>query len=158
MNKHFTPAISEEKFAAWLDGMLPADEMNQIGSIIEDDPELRECAAISSSIDTEIQNYINDEFLFQTDMEMVENSDFEIPIIETHLIDSSNIAADVKPDNPSISQDKSLENDFPTPIDVPEVDIPPIDIPLVDESVVPEYDSTEIPPQTNLFDDIFSNE
>ena len=33
MNKHFTPAISEEKFAAWLDGMLPQDEMFEIVNI-----------------------------------------------------------------------------------------------------------------------------
>lgn len=37
MNKHFTPAISEEKFAAWLDGMLPADEMREVEYIIMND-------------------------------------------------------------------------------------------------------------------------
>ena len=51
MNKHFTPAISEEKFAAWLDGMLPADEMNQIGSIIDNDSNLQSIIGASNAID-----------------------------------------------------------------------------------------------------------
>ena len=83
MNKHFTPAISEEKFAAWLDGMLPEDEMMQVGVIVENTPELKDCAAISASIELGIQNYMSDDFLYQTDMEMLENIDLEIPMIES---------------------------------------------------------------------------
>lgn len=51
MNKHFTPAISEEKFAAWLDGMLPADEMMQISSIFDNDSNFQSLLGISESID-----------------------------------------------------------------------------------------------------------
>ena len=158
MNKHFNPAISEEKFAAWLVGMLPDDEMKEVGSIIEDSPELQECAVMSSSIDTEIQNYINDEFLFQIDMEMVENSDFEIPIIETQIVDPSNIVTEIKPDNPSILQDAPLENNFPTPMDDTDVDIPLTDVPLVDENDVPELEDSEVSPQIDNLADLFSNE
>lgn len=51
MNKHFNPAISEEKFAAWLDGMLPADEMMQISSIFDNDSNFQSLLGISESID-----------------------------------------------------------------------------------------------------------
>ena len=51
MNKHFNPALSEEKFAAWLDGMLPADEMHQIGAIIENDNNLRSLLDASDFIE-----------------------------------------------------------------------------------------------------------
>lgn len=83
MNKHFDPAISEEKFAAWLDGMLPQDEMQQVSSIVENTPELKDFAELSASIEIDIHNYMNDDFLYQTDMEMLENIDLEIPAIES---------------------------------------------------------------------------
>ena len=83
MNKSFHPILSEEKFAAWLDGMLPEDEMMQVGVIIENTPELKDCAEISASIELGIQNYMSDDFLYQTDMEMLENIDLEIPVIES---------------------------------------------------------------------------
>ncbi len=82
MNKHFTPAISEEKFAAWLDGMLPQDEMMQVGVIVENTPELKDCAKLSASVELGIQNYMSDDFLYQTDMEVLENIDLKIPVIE----------------------------------------------------------------------------
>lgn len=83
MNKHFNPAISEEKFAAWLDGMLPQGEMMQVGVMVKNTPELKDCAEISASIELGIQNYMSDDFLYQTDMEMLENIDLEIPVIKS---------------------------------------------------------------------------
>ena len=56
MNKHFNPAISEEKFAAWLDGMLPDDEMNAVGSIIDNDCNFQSLLSASDAIDACIAN------------------------------------------------------------------------------------------------------
>lgn len=50
MNKSFHPILSEEKFAAWLDGMLPTDEMQQIGSIISNDSDLHSLLGVSDYI------------------------------------------------------------------------------------------------------------
>ena len=57
MNKHFNPAISEEKFAAWLDGMLPDDEMNAVSSIIDNDCNFQSLLSDSDAIDACIANY-----------------------------------------------------------------------------------------------------
>jgi len=51
MNKHFTPAISEEKFAAWLDGMLPADEMQHVSAVIENDNDFQSLLCVSDFVD-----------------------------------------------------------------------------------------------------------
>ena len=56
MNKHFNPAISEEKFAAWLDGMLPADEMSQISSIVDANMDYQSLMGILESIDADVSN------------------------------------------------------------------------------------------------------
>lgn len=56
MNKHFNPAISEEKFAAWLDGMLPQDEMMQISSIFDNDCNFQSLLSASDAIDACIAN------------------------------------------------------------------------------------------------------
>ena len=50
MNKSFHPILSEEKFAAWLDGMLSADEMQQVGSIINNDSDLYSLLGVSDYI------------------------------------------------------------------------------------------------------------
>lgn len=34
MDKHFNPTVSIEKFAAFLDGNLPENEMQQISSLV----------------------------------------------------------------------------------------------------------------------------
>lgn len=57
MNKHFDPAISEEKFAAWLDGMLPQDEMMQVGSIVESDEVMHDIYNTSRIADEVVSNY-----------------------------------------------------------------------------------------------------
>ncbi len=56
MNKHFNPAISEEKFAAWLDGMLSSDELNEVSSIIENDCNFQSLLGASDAIDACIAN------------------------------------------------------------------------------------------------------
>lgn len=80
MNKHFDPTISEEKFAAWLDGMLPADEMFSISQQAEHDTTLRQLSEISSVLDAEIFNIdarIPDD---------IYNAKFEIPTLPNGMI------------------------------------------------------------------------
>lgn len=79
MNKHFTPAISEEKFAAWLDGMLPADEMRQIGAIIEADNDLHSLLGVSDFI----EDFSSNEDIFSSN---------SLPQIDNEFLDE-NIAA-----------------------------------------------------------------
>ena len=72
MNKHFDPAISEEKFAAWLDGMLPQDEMMQVSSIIDNDCNFQSILGASDAIDA----CIADDSLGISDC--IESQDFSI--------------------------------------------------------------------------------
>ena len=60
MNKHFNPAISEEKFAAWLDGMLPQDEMNQISALINNDMDYQSLLGVSDDV---CEKIVDDEYL-----------------------------------------------------------------------------------------------
>lgn len=72
MNKSFHPILSEEKFAAWLDGMLPADEMQQVGSIINNDSDLHSLLGVSDSV----EKYSLDEDYFSNDLVFHENNEF----------------------------------------------------------------------------------
>lgn len=78
MNKHFTPAISEEKFAAWLDGMLPQDEMMQISQLAEFDDTLRLLSEVSSDVDDAVAGFVKAEIQIPTEFFNVE---FELPAI-----------------------------------------------------------------------------
>ena len=154
MNKHFNPAISEEKFAAWLDGRLPADEMRQIGTLIENDSELQECAAISEAIDTEIQDYINDEFLYQTDMEMLDESYIEIPSIE--MQDSEYIET---------NSDSDSETEIDTNVPLPETELPieneftpPIDDTITSEDIYNDSGDMDDFQNTHNFPDFSGDE
>ena len=60
MDKHFNPSISIEKFAAFLDGNLPQDEMQNISSNIEHDEDLKAILDTSNMIDTTLENIPDD--------------------------------------------------------------------------------------------------
>lgn len=84
MNKLFHPILSEEKFAAWLDGMLPADEMQQIGTIISNDSDLHSLLGVSDCINASAEESMsvlsnidnNETSIFQQDT-------LEFPALET---------------------------------------------------------------------------
>ena len=61
MNKHFSPAISEEKFAAWLDGMLPADEMQKVSRLVGYDNAMHDIYVSSMITDDSLSQH-SDEF------------------------------------------------------------------------------------------------
>ena len=51
MSKHFTPPISIEKFAAYLDNNLPEYEMREIDSMVDSNCELRTLMDINDDVD-----------------------------------------------------------------------------------------------------------
>ena len=82
MDNFFLPPVSIEKFAAYLDGNLLEEEMNHMNSIISKSPQMSEMVDLSDSIDQDIQDYMQDEFLFDADMSILDETDFEIPLLE----------------------------------------------------------------------------
>lgn len=82
MDDFFLPPVSIEKFAAYLDGNLSEEEMNHMNNIISESPQMNELVDLSDSIDQDIQDYIQDEFLFDADMSTLDEIDFEIPLLE----------------------------------------------------------------------------
>ena len=83
MNKHFNPAISEEKFAAWLDGMLPADEMNRVSFLVESDSMLHQLRETNALIDDAIANFNDADFQMLPD---IDASTFELPNVSKNNI------------------------------------------------------------------------
>lgn len=83
MNKHFSPAISEEKFAAWLDGMLPADEMNRVGVLVEADSMLHQLRETSILVDDAISDFNEADIQKLLD---IDTSAFELPAISNNSI------------------------------------------------------------------------
>lgn len=113
MDNNFIFPISIEKFAAYLDGNLPENEMNHIENIISENPQMGELVNISDSIDQSIQDYIQDDFLYDADMFMLDETNIEIPILddilgESYLGIACNTAAEVEFDN--IIEDDSTFN------------------------------------------------
>ena len=83
MNKHFTPAISEEKFAAWLDGMLPNEEMNRIDLLVESDSMLHQLRETNALVDAAISNF-NDADIQK--LPEIDASAFELPAVSKNCI------------------------------------------------------------------------
>lgn len=78
MNKHFDPIISEEKLAAWLDGMLPADEMQQLSALMADDSDMQALLQIADDLPTDTLLY-NDPMSETTFNNIYPMQDFALP-------------------------------------------------------------------------------
>ncbi len=76
MDKDFVPPVSIEEFAAYLDGNLTEDGMNEIASAIHSDDSLQDIMSSYHTIDDTIANY---EPLQLTVPEDLSSTDFEIP-------------------------------------------------------------------------------
>ena len=85
MDKFFMPPVSIEKFAAYLDGNLSDDEMNRIDALVSTNPDMEELVTVSDEVDEDIQVYMQDEFAYEADMTVLEDSDFDIPNLEADL-------------------------------------------------------------------------
>lgn len=127
MDNHSKPPVSIEIFAAYLDGNLSEDEMNQIDALVSSDPSMEELASISDLVDEGVQAYEQDEFALEADLTALEDSGFDIPDLDSNLffppdddawenVDAAASADDVKDDTPPY-QDHFFElpdNDVPS--------------------------------------------
>lgn len=82
MDSQFIFPISIEKFAAYLDDNLPENEMQEIEAAISQNDSLEELVEMSDMIDEDVQTYLQDDFTYDADMSMLDESDFEIPQLD----------------------------------------------------------------------------
>ena len=86
MAKYFTPPISEEKFAAFIEGNLSETEMYQIQNLIERNEDMQNIISQNIDIDTTLSHYI------KTEIEAPYNYfQIEIPDINTSCLIYENI-------------------------------------------------------------------
>lgn len=95
MDKHFNPSISIEKFAAFLDGNLPQDEMQNISSTIEHDEDLKAILDTSYMIDTTLENDISDDVQIPDE---IANLEFNLPNLTDNSADFNMFHIDDTPD------------------------------------------------------------
>jgi len=57
MHKLFNPSVSIEEFAAFLDGNLTPNHMQEIAMDIQDDPMLQKISTMSDSVDDALEQY-----------------------------------------------------------------------------------------------------
>lgn len=69
-------SLSIEKFAAYLDGNLLPEEMQQISSLIEKDDMMQEVYGASKIVDETLANYTPDDLILP---EEITSSDFKLP-------------------------------------------------------------------------------
>ena len=79
MKPHFGPILSEEQLAAYLDGMLSADESSFVENAIDNDPELQE---IQEALDEVDSSYIAYDATEEIPVECM-SDDFVLPTIDT---------------------------------------------------------------------------
>ena len=82
MDRLFTPPVSIEQFAAYLDGNLLESQMHEMDMLIASNPAMEELAEMSDVIAEDTQLYLNDDFAYETDMAMLDEQDFDIPCID----------------------------------------------------------------------------
>lgn len=87
MHKDFIPPVSIEEFAAYLDGNLTEDGMNEVASAIQSDGSLQNILSTGYMVDETLSTYDNWNQIVPDD---VFTDSFEIPNIEENL-DSSDI-------------------------------------------------------------------
>lgn len=97
MGNHFNPSVSIEKFAAYLDGNLPEDEMLQISSLIKNDETLKSIFDVSKQVDMSLEEY---SFNGLQIPEEIVSLDFDLPNINNTSVplDMSSIGDVLTPD------------------------------------------------------------
>lgn len=78
MNENFIPAISEETFAAWLDGNVTPEQDNVISQMCAADQHLQDILDASDDVDLEYESLIEDGYPLPEEFE----NDFELPYVE----------------------------------------------------------------------------
>lgn len=87
MHKDFVPSVSIEEFAAYLDGNLTEDGMNEIASAIHSDDSLQDILSSGYMVDETLSTYDDGNQIVQDD---IFTDSFDIPNIEGNL-DASDI-------------------------------------------------------------------
>lgn len=85
MHKDFVLPISIEEFAAYLDGNLSAAGMNRVAEIVSNNSDMEEIVSISDAVDEDMLAYMQDEFAYEADITALENSDYDIPNLDTDI-------------------------------------------------------------------------
>lgn len=120
MNKHFSPIISEEKFAAWLDGMLPPTEMQEVAQMIDEDSNMQAILSSLQEVDDILWGYSDNPIISSPLTNPLISTDFELPDIPSWPIivpipsTQVNLTPDFLPDNsfdtPSTIETQDSEN------------------------------------------------
>lgn len=115
MDKHFNPSISIEKFAAFLDGNLPQDEMQNISSTIEHDEALKAILDTSNMIDTTLENDISDDVQIPDE---IANLEFDLPNLTENSVDFDMFHIDDTPDVSMCADDYSYSDTNDVSLDI----------------------------------------
>jgi|GEM_PF-5243976 len=79
MDKHFSPNISIEKMAAFLDGNLSGVEMQNVSDLIGGDDALKNIIDANSIVDDSLSVYSSGESLLPQE---IQSLDFDVPTID----------------------------------------------------------------------------
>ena len=109
MENYFSPLLSEEQMAAYLDGMLTTEENNYIEEQIMADPALQEIQDSLDDVDAELIAYDETQEL---PLECI-SDDFQLPLIDYGMM-SEEDGDIIDSDNDSYSDDyyENDENDY----------------------------------------------
>ena len=78
MDNYYSPIISEETFASWLDGTLPYEEESMFLEACSNNKDLQELLEANDQIDEDYENMIETGY----DLPYEFNADFDIPQID----------------------------------------------------------------------------
>lgn len=114
MDKLFTPPISIEQFAAYLDGNLPEPQMHEMDLLIATNPVMEELMEISDVIAEDTQFYLNDDFALEVDMAMLDEQDFDLPDINNTSLLNTDMDIDTEIEVAAIcaSEEDDFNEDF----------------------------------------------
>lgn len=143
MDKHFNPSISIEKFAAFLDGNLPQDEMQNISSTIEHDEALKTILDTSNMIDTTLENIPDDVQI----PDEIANLEFDLPNLTDNSVDFDMFHIE---DTPTIST--CADDSFYSDTDDVSLDIND-SIDTTSDDINPD-DSSDLDSSPLIFDDL----
>lgn len=151
MNAKFTPAISEEIFAAWLDGNVTPEQDSAISQMCATDPQLQEILDASDDVDQEYENLIEDGYPLPEEFE----DDFELPYIEVAADEEENA---VTMDDEILPYENEKDNDGNDDADLEEIEeyhVENDDVRDNDNINDNMEDSTCGLPQVNMDEDIY---
>ncbi|WP_294454047.1 hypothetical protein [uncultured Bacteroides sp.] len=114
MDKHFNPSISIEKFAAFLDGNLPQNEMQNISSNIEHDEGLKAILDTSNMIDTTLENIPDDVQI----PDEIANLEFDLPNLTDNSVDFNMFHIDDTPDVSTCADDSFYSDTNDVSLDI----------------------------------------